>query len=520
MRRLYALIGCWLYLATSTAADVPVLVYHDIFDAPGADDYAVTGQMFREQMKFLKQQGYRPISLRQFAEAAAGKSGLPEKPVVLSFDDGLVSFRDIAMPVLADYEFPAILSVVTGWVDGRQVPQAYRDRLLSWEQLRVVSRSPLVEILSHTDNLHTGILANPQGNQTPASITRRYDAVSGQYETEAAFRIRIRSDLARSVKRLRAELGKDPPGIAWPYGFYDQVLAEEAAALGMHVQLTLDKEPARLEQFPLVRRIPLRTVNTIAAFENMLRFARARQPLRIIEIELDEMAKGTAAQQDEWLSALLNRLSLLRANAVLVNPFTRDGSQAFFRNGHIPLRAEVLHRVLHQLRTRASMDYLLLRLPAIPAVTQAAEELARRHPYDGIMLATDHRPADAAMLLKLFDYYHPGVRCGREQGAAWRVCQDFTVMTVELPITDDRAIAAQYAKSISPDAGPGPTPVYFMLSNRPDADGKQVASALHKLRYAGAQNYGLRDGLFLDKPENLRRVATELAGHALHGAGN
>ena len=504
MRSFMVLMGCWFLLGQSLAAEVPVIVYHDIRDVAGSDEYVVTSRVFREQMAFLKQQGYQPVSLARFAEAAAGKSALPEKPVILSFDDGLASFRDIAMPVLAEYGFPAVLSVVTGWLDGRQVPADYRGRLLTWEQLRAVSRSPLVEILSHTDNLHHGIHANPQGNLTPASITRRYDAAEGRYESEADYRARIHADLARSVQRLRTELGKAPPGIAWPYGFYDQVLAEEATALGMRYQLTLDKAPAHTEQFPRINRVALRAVSTIAAFENTLNFERAHQPLRIIEIELDEMASASAADQEKWLSALLVRLQLLRANTVLVNPFTRDGKAAFFQNGHVPLRAEVLHRVLHQLRTRAGIDYLLLRLPASPAVTQAATELARRHPYDGVLLAAGLSRADAETLQNLFDYYHPGVRCGQEQGAAWPVCQDFMVVSVDSPLPVRHPVVDSSAAMT----------VYYLLQSRPDADGRQVASALHGLRTAGARHYGLRDGLFLNNPANLRRVATELAAHS------
>ena len=510
MRPLLALIGCGLLCSTALATEVPVLVYHDIRDVPGTDEYVVTGQMFREQMAFLKRQGYQPVSLRQFAEAAAGKFSLPEKPVVLNFDDGLVSFRDIAMPVLAEYGFPAVLSVVTGWIDGRQVPSDYRDRLLSWEQLRAVSRSPLVEILSHTDNLHYGILANPQGNLTPASITRRYDAVNRQYETEAAFRNRIRADLEHSAKRLRAELGMSPPGIAWPYGFYDQVLAEEATALGLRYQLTLAEEPARLEQYPRINRVVLRAASTIAAFENILYFERSQRPLRFIEVVLDDMASRSAAEQEKWLSALLPRLQLLRANAVVVNPFSRDGRHAFFRNDRIAMRAEVLHRFLHQVRTRAGIDFLLLRIPAIPGVVQAAPELARRHPYDGVLLAAGHSQAEAAALQRLFDYHHPGVRCGREQGATWPACQDFMAVNLELPIAANSPAVMHVAS----------TPVYFLLQNRPDADGAQMAKVLYGLRAAGARNYGLRYGSFLDNPVNLRRVATELAAHSIRGARN
>ena len=510
MRAFLLVIGWCLLFSKVLAADVPVLVYHDIRDVPGTDEYVVSSRMFREQMAFLRQQGFQPVSLHAFAEAAAGRAMLPDKAIVLSFDDGLASFREIALPVLVQHGFPAVLSVVTGWLDGRQVPADYRGRLLTWEQLRAVSRSPFVEVLSHTDNLHHGIPANPQGNLTPAVITRRYDAASGRYETEAAFRDRIRADLARSVARLRAELGQSPPGIAWPYGFYDQVLAEEATALGMRYHMTLAEEPARTGQFPRINRVVLRASNTIAAFEDTLRFERARRPLRFVELELDGMASRSAAEQEKWLSALLPRLRLLRANAVVVNPFSGDGRHAFFQNDRIPLRADLLHRILHQIRTRAGVDYLLLRIPAVPGVAQAAIELARRHPYDAVLLAAGHSNADAALLRKLFDYYRPGVRCGGEQGATWPVCRDFVAVSVDPRHAAGNPVAKQEASA----------PVYFFLQNRPDDSGGQIVKVLHGLRSGGARHFGLRDGAFLENPVNLRRVASELAGHTIHRSRN
>jgi len=222
------------------------------------------------------------------------------------------------------------------------------------------------------------------------------------------------------------------------------------------------------------------------------------------------MAGRSTAEQEKWLSALLPRLQLLRANAVVVNPFTRDGRHAFFQNNRIAMRAEVLHRFLHQVRTRAGIDFLLLRIPAIPGVMQAAPELARRHPYDGILLAAGHSQAEAEALQRLFGYHHPGVRCGREQGAAWPACQDFMTVDVDSPVTASNPVV-KFAASM---------PVYYLLQNQPGADAVQVVKALHELRATGARDYGLRYGTFLENPANLRRVAVELAAQSMRGARN
>lgn len=509
MRRTPAIVLLGLLLVqTAVAGEFPVLVYHDITAVRSGDEYAVSLSAFREQMAFLHAQGYRTLSLRDLDEIAAGRMSLPPRPVMISFDDGLASFAQLALPVLEEHGQQAILSVVTGWLDGRNVPPEYVGRLLDWEALRRVSRSPRVEVLAHTDALHLGIAANPQGNLAPASSTRRYDRARDRYESEAEFRRRLHADLARAAQRLRAETGRAPTGIAWPYGHADQAMMEEAGALGLRWQLTVGDTPARTAEFPRVTRALLRRAETLAAFEEALHPELGRRPLRFAVIDLDAMPAAVPAAQDQWLAALLARLQLLRVNAVLVNPFSADRRQAYFRNGQLPVRTEVLNRVLHQLRTRLGVNHLLLRIPALPGIASMAAELARRHPYDGILLDAGHGPG-ATALQQVFRYYQPASRCGTSGDAAIPGCTDFRVVSLapgRLPENLDRLAN-------------GPTPSYFLVHGAATDDSRLIV-ALRALRRAGARHYGIEDGAYLDDPARLRRVAVELGGHAISGARN
>ena len=85
-------------------------------------------------------------------------------------------------------DYPALVAVITDYVDmapGRTIDYGYRpfghDDFLTWEQLREMKDSGLIELASHTDNQHHGVQSNPQGNSTPAVITRAYDPATGRY---------------------------------------------------------------------------------------------------------------------------------------------------------------------------------------------------------------------------------------------------------------------------------------------------------------------------------------------------
>jgi poly-beta-1,6-N-acetyl-D-glucosamine N-deacetylase PgaB len=499
MRRLIILF-CLMFPPATLAAELTALVYHDIVSRATTDDYAVSVTDLREQMDALKRLGYQPVSLQTLADVAQGRAELPHKAVLLTFDDGLTSFRRYALPLLEEYGFPAVLALETGWLDGRDVPENYQGRILTWEDVRVIQRSPLVEIASHTDNLHHGIPSNPQGNQASASITRRYGASTKTYESEPAFRNRIRADLIHFTQRLKAETHASASAIAWPYGYLDSVLAEEAQALDLRWQLTIGLMPTRTEDFPRISRILVYKVRTLADFERLLRKPPGLAPHRFLEIELDAWGRLMEAERERQLSALLVRLEQLRVNTVIVSPFTHDGRYAFFANPGMPSAGDFLNRALHQIRTRVGIHQIVLRLPTTELSSAVYTELARRHPYDGILVSKGMAPQAVAAVRARFAYYRPGLACGTEGQAALTGCTDFRLV----PVEPEQA-------PMSPAQLPDPVPVYYLLQNRPDLKGRQLVAAVQALNRAGARNYGLRNSSALDDLATLTRVTVELA---------
>ncbi|MGE8240059.1 MAG: polysaccharide deacetylase family protein, partial [Stenotrophomonas indicatrix] len=160
-----------------------VLSYHDVRDdvleKSDGDAYAVSTQNFAAHLDWLSAHGYHPVSLSQLIKASRGEATLPPRPVLLTFDDGLRSVYSRVYPLLRAYNYPALVAVITDYVDmapGRTIDYGYRpfghDDFLTWDQLREMQASGLIELASHTDNLHHGVQSNPQGNQTPAVITR------------------------------------------------------------------------------------------------------------------------------------------------------------------------------------------------------------------------------------------------------------------------------------------------------------------------------------------------------------
>ena len=147
-----------------TRAKLTILSYHEVADPGEALDkgYAVEPTMFVRQIDWLRNNGYHFVTIDDLLADEAGHRQLPDKAVLLTFDDGYKSMYEHARPVLREWRIPAIVAVVGSWeddrtqvdFDGKIIP---RDKLMSWTELRELADSGLVEIGSHSFDLHRGI---------------------------------------------------------------------------------------------------------------------------------------------------------------------------------------------------------------------------------------------------------------------------------------------------------------------------------------------------------------------------
>lgn len=366
---------CLLQAGAAAAAEpneLLVISYHDVRDDVArkgdVDSYAISTQNFAAHLDWLSAQGYHPVSLQQVIDASEGRAALPDKPVLLTFDDGLRSLYTHVFPLLRAYRFPALAAVITGWVDlpqGQSVdfgPRPYtHDDFVTWAQLREMQDSGLVEVASHTDDLHRGVLSNPQGNQTPAVITRIYDPARNAYETEAVYRERLRADLARSSEKIERHLGRKPRSIVWPYAAYNSEANDIADALGMRVTFDLEGRNTKLSRdLHGLARLLMVDNPAVADLAYDLRHKTELESVRALQVDLDAVYDADPAQQARNLDALIERVKQIGPSHVFLQAFADpDGNGSadalYFPNRFLPMRADLFNRVAWQLHTRAEV---------------------------------------------------------------------------------------------------------------------------------------------------------------------
>jgi len=192
---------------------VPVLCYHK-FSRTEADQVTVTGSVFEEQMRFLKEQGFRVITLDELFDFFDFNRQIPRKSVVITIDDGWRSTYEIAYPILRKYGYPATLFVYTDMIVGSH-------STLSYDLIREMSENS-IDIQCHT-RTHRNL-----GKKTDLESFRKYFGA-------------IEKELTLSREIIKRKLDKDVEYLAYPYGETNRLVIALLIKLGYRGGFTIER---------------------------------------------------------------------------------------------------------------------------------------------------------------------------------------------------------------------------------------------------------------------------------------
>ncbi len=351
-------------LAAETA--VPgflVLNYHDILEeeerVPPFDRIAVNKDHLNDHFAWLQKNNYHVISVQDVLDAAKGVKPLPSKAVMLTFDDGYLSFYTRALPLLKKYKYPATLAVVGTWLEqGGAIPGV--KPLMSVAQIREAMATGLVEIASHTYDLHHGIISNPQGNEQSSVTARLYSSEYDEYEKDEDYRKRIFSEVDKSSEKLLQLIGIRPRVMVWPYGEYNAIALEAAKLAGMNVTMGLIDGLNTLADIGVMKRMMITDDVNAKQFGEIVTKQRSGQELRVAHVDMDYIYDDDEEQTKRNLNMLLERIKASGANTVFLQAFSDpdgDGNadKLYFPNRHLPVRRDLFNYVTLQLRSKAGV---------------------------------------------------------------------------------------------------------------------------------------------------------------------
>jgi peptidoglycan/xylan/chitin deacetylase (PgdA/CDA1 family) len=187
---------------------VPIIMYHSIQPAPKRiGEFVISPKQFESDVEYIEKNGYTTVVIGDLIDYVYKGTPLPQKPIVLTFDDGQFDNCHYALPILKKHGMKAVMSVVGSYTDeasktGKEDP-VYT--YITWNRLAQIVSSNVFEVQNHTYNLH---LINK--SQKGAGKKRG--------ESNEAYKIRLKNDVGKMQNKIYEETGRLPDAFTYPFG--------------------------------------------------------------------------------------------------------------------------------------------------------------------------------------------------------------------------------------------------------------------------------------------------------------
>ena len=210
---------------------VPVILYHSVLE-PGeaVGRYVVSPAALEGDLRCLAERGCRAVVVRDLLAYVYSGVPLPEKPVVLTFDDGFRNNLRYALPLMRRYGMRMVLSPVGRDCDraaasGRDAPFACAD----WSELGEAVQGGFVELQNHSYALHRRTEERCGARRAPG-------------ESLAQYREMLMQDLGRMQRRLRMHTGEEAAAFVYPFGAVSEESTAILQEMGFRAALTCEEK--------------------------------------------------------------------------------------------------------------------------------------------------------------------------------------------------------------------------------------------------------------------------------------
>lgn len=219
-------------LSAQEGVRLPVVMYHQLTNsASRAGKYVLTVEQFEKDLEYLKEKGYETVTVNQLLAFSEGKGELPEKPVMITFDDGCETLYAYALPLLKKYGFTAVGFAVGALADSYTELNDHNLNYscLNWAEIKEMCDSGVVDIQSHSYDLHKNTVERSGAKKKKGETFEQY------YEF-------LSSDAAKMKEEMIRNTGKAPVAFAYPFGSYSPESAEILNKCGIKMAFTCEEK--------------------------------------------------------------------------------------------------------------------------------------------------------------------------------------------------------------------------------------------------------------------------------------
>ena len=218
---------------------VPIIMYHSILKNNSQNSkYIVSPELLEEDLLYLKENGFTTIVVEDLIDYVYNNKPLPQKPIMLTFDDGHYNNYYYAYPLMKKYNMKMVISVVGEYAEqfSQSDPSNPNYSYLTWQQIDELQKSGYVEIQNHTYSMH--------------SIGARWGCMKTKGETVEEYQKILYQDLSLLQSRLEKETGKSPTAFTYPFGKISEYSYDVINKLGFKASFSCAEGIAQISENP------------------------------------------------------------------------------------------------------------------------------------------------------------------------------------------------------------------------------------------------------------------------------
>ena len=234
-------VGISIVIATSEDyIEVPIIMYHSILkDSSRSNKYTVTPAVLEEDLKYIKDKGYTTVTIADLISYVYNDTPLPEKPIVLTFDDGHYNNYGYLFPLLEKYDMKAVISIVGSYTDKfTETDEANLNySYLRWKDIKELMDTGRIEFQNHTYNLHS-------------NTGKRIGTKKIKGETDEHYKSILKDDILKLQQEFEENTNYTPKCFTYPFGGISNASLDIIKELGFKASLSCEQGINKLTKNP------------------------------------------------------------------------------------------------------------------------------------------------------------------------------------------------------------------------------------------------------------------------------
>lgn len=205
---------------------LPILMYHSILKH-GDSTFILKPSQLEDDLKELQNRGYTSVSCNDILQYVENQTPLPEKPILITFDDGHYNNLFYALPILKEYNAKAVINIIGVHTENFSKSHDHSNPSyshLTWEQVSQMQDSGVFEIGNHTYDMHKNC--------------PRYGILKNKKESEWQYKASLQKDLTKLQDKLKQNCDIDTNIFAYPFGKFSKNSKEYIKELGFKMIFT------------------------------------------------------------------------------------------------------------------------------------------------------------------------------------------------------------------------------------------------------------------------------------------